>query len=152
MGETDVKDLDQFRQGDGIGYYGVHSYNIYMVVDYIHWQYVTGPLWILNLFLVLEKASLRLFSVKLLVSTLFSYWHKDAMSWSGGTISQYVFVIGWNIISRLIGFAIRGAVLLGWLFFQVLFIPLTLVVLLAFMTWPLLVIIGVSTGLSLFVI
>lgn len=123
-----------------------------MVADYIRWQYVTGPLWILNLFLVLEKASLRLFSVKLLLRTLFSYWHKDAMGWSGGTISQYVFVIGWNISSRLIGFVIRGTVLLGWLLFQVLFVSSTLLILLAFMAWPLLVVIGVSTGFSLFIV
>lgn len=123
-----------------------------MIIDYFQWQFVLAPSWLLRLMWNLERASLRLFSIKLMFQTLTAHWHKDAMAWKGGTIGKYVATIMWNIISRLIGFIVRSTVITLWIIMQAIFIPLAFIIFILFITWPFLVIIGISTGLSLLVV
>lgn len=123
-----------------------------MIIDYFQWQFVLAPSWLLKLFWNLEQASLRFFSVKFMFRTLLSYWHKDAVSWKGGTLTQYAVTIVWNVISRVIGFILRTIVILSWVVTQVTLVPMAMGLLVLFIMWPLLVIIGISTGLSLFMV
>jgi len=72
------------------------------------------------------------------------------MAWKGGTITGYITTQMWNVISRVIGFIVRATVILTWVATQIIFIPLSVVLFLLFVTWPLLVVVGVSTGFALF--
>ncbi len=122
-----------------------------MLADYIRWQYVEGPQWILRLVWNLERASYKYFSIDLMLKTLVAHWHKDAMVFEGGTITQLLTAVMWNIVSRLIGFIIRSTVIVFWLALQVVFLPLAALFLLLFVLWPVLVVVAVATGLALFV-
>lgn len=120
-----------------------------MLIDYLHWQFALSPNWFIKLLWNAERATIRFFSINLMLRTLLSYWHKDAMAFTGGSLSKFATTILWNTISRLIGFVIRLAVIAIWLAIQTIFIPLSLIALAAFVLWPLLVIIGLAIGLSL---
>lgn len=100
----------------------------------------------------LERASLRFFSIKLMFRTLLAYWHKDAMVFSGGTLSKYATILLWNLISRLIGFIVRSVIIILWLLVQTVFLPLAGTILVLFVLWPILLILGLAIGLSLFLV
>ncbi|HBE90347.1 MAG: hypothetical protein A3E37_01915 [Candidatus Andersenbacteria bacterium RIFCSPHIGHO2_12_FULL_46_9] len=123
-----------------------------MLIDYLHWQFVLSPNWFIKLLWNLERASVRFFSISLMLRTLLSYWHKDAMAFTGGSLGKLATIILWNTISRLIGLIIRSAVIAIWLVIQVIFIPLSLITLVALLLWPLLVIVGLAIGLSLLLV
>jgi len=122
-----------------------------MVVDYITWQFVQAPTWLLQFLWNIERASLRFFSIKFMFKTLLAYWHKDAMAWRGGTITKYITTIMWNIVSRLIGFFVRTIVILSWVAVQIIYLPLALAVFLIFILWPLFVFLGLTVGLSIYI-
>jgi|GEM_PF-3517794 hypothetical protein len=121
-----------------------------MIIDYFQWQFVLAPNWLLKLLWTIERASIRFFSIKIMLRTLIAHWHKDSMAWKGGTITGYITTQMWNVISRVIGFIVRATVILTWVATQIIFIPLSVVLFLLFVTWPLLVVVGVSTGFALF--
>lgn len=124
-------------------------YNItIMLIDYLHWQFVLSPNWLIKLLWNIERATIRFFSINLMLRTLLAYWHKDAMAFTGGSLSKLATTILWNTISRLIGFIIRLTVIAIWLAIQTIFIPLSLVVLAVLVLWPLLVIVGLAIGVS----
>jgi hypothetical protein len=123
-----------------------------MLIDYLHWQFALSPNSFIKLLWNLERASIRFFSISLMLRTLVSYWHKDAMAFTGGSLGKLATIILWNTISRLIGFIIRSAVIAIWLVIQVIFIPLSLTALAALVLWPLLVIVGLAIGLSLLLV
>jgi len=74
------------------------------------------------------------------------------MAFTGGSLGKLATIILWNTISRLIGLIIRSAVIAIWLVIQVIFIPLSLITLVALLLWPLLVIVGLAIGLSLLLV
>ena len=123
-----------------------------MLIDYLNWQFVVGPKWLMLLLWNLERASLRFFSIKLMFRTLLAYWHKDAMVFSGGTLSKYATILLWNLISRLIGFIVRSVIIILWLLVQTVFLPLAGTILVLFVLWPMLLILGLAIGLSLFLV
>ncbi len=123
-----------------------------MLIDYLNWQFVVGPKWLMLLLWNLERASLRFFSIKLMFRTLLAYWHKDAMVFSGGTLSKYATILLWNLISRLIGFIVRSVIIILWLLVQTVFLPLAGTILVLFVLWPILLILGLAIGLSLFLV
>ena len=123
-----------------------------MLIDYLNWQFVVGPKWLMLLLWNLERASLCFFSIKLMFRTLLAYWHKDAMAFSGGTLSKYATILLWNLISRLIGFIVRSVIIILWLLVQTVFLPLAGTILVLFVLWPILLILGLAIGLSLFLV
>jgi len=122
-----------------------------MLIDYLHWQFVLAPQWLSQLIWNLERASLRFFSITFMLRTLTAPWHKDTMPFEGGTLTKLVTVIMWNIISRLIGLIIRTTVIIIWLLVQMIYVPLAMTAFLLFISWPLLAVIGLSTGLTMLV-
>lgn len=123
-----------------------------MLIDYLQWQFVIGPTWLIRLLWNLERASLRFFSVTFMVRTWLAYWHKDAMAFTGGTLTKLATIIIWNTISRTIGFTIRTIIILSWLIVQIICLPLALAALTLFILWPLLVLVGLASGVSLLIV
>lgn len=111
-----------------------------MFRDYLHWQYVSGPRWLLQLYVNLQLAILRWFSVSTMLKTLFAHWHRDRVSLKAGSISGIALALAWNAISRGIGFIIRSGVLLLWLLTELLYLPLAVVSFILFLLWPWLVV------------
>lgn len=120
-----------------------------MFSDYIHWQFVLTPRWLVTVVGNLQLALLQLFSVKLMLRTLLTPWHRDVMPFHGGTLGELGITILWNITSRLMGFLFRALVLLIWLGAEALFAVVAAVVLSMAIAWPFLVMIGFATGLAL---
>src|SRR5687768_4472004 len=118
-----------------------------MYIEYVYWQFVSGPQWLLALARDLERALLRFFSVPFMVRTLFAYWRKDSVSYRAGSLEGIALALAWNSISRGIGFIIRTTVLLVWVLAAVALAVLSSVVIGLFLLWPLLVLVGLSAGL-----
>lgn len=118
-----------------------------MLADYFYWQYVWGPHYLLTLGWSITRLLARAFSVPIMLKTLAAPWHRDQLAYRAGTLSNYAMTFAWNVISRVIGFIIRGTVLLIWLSAMAIFIPLYLVIFIFFILWPLLVVISLASGL-----
>ncbi len=120
-----------------------------MLVDYFYWQYVWAPKILLQILWNLERALWRFFSVKFMLRTLLAHWHKDAIPYRGGTLSNLALTFTWNQVSRFIGLLIRSAVLLVWLIAEIIFVLLAAATFLVFISWPLIVLVSLSIGLAL---
>jgi hypothetical protein len=120
-----------------------------MLVDYFHWQYGVAPRWLVTVAWNLQRALVQLFSVKLMLRTLLSPWHRDVAAFHGGSLSDLGLVILWNIVSRLIGLFFRLTILGLWLFAEAVYLVCVLVGLLLFAAWPALVLLGLAVGLAL---
>jgi hypothetical protein len=118
-----------------------------MYIEYVYWQFVSGPQWLLTLARDLERALLRFFSVPFMVRTLFAYWRKDSVSYRAGSLEGIALALAWNTISRGIGFIIRTTVLLVWVLAAAVLVVLSGIVIAFFLLWPLLVLVGIATGL-----
>jgi hypothetical protein len=122
-----------------------------MYIEYVYWQFVSGPQWLLTLARDLERALLRFFSVSFMVRTLFAYWRKDSVSYRAGSLEGIALAFAWNTISRGIGFIIRTMVLLVWVLAAVVLFVISGIVIGFFLLWPLLVLGGLATGFVLIV-
>lgn len=120
-----------------------------MFLEYFYWHYILTPRFIFQLFWNIEKAILQFFSVPLLLRTLVAHWHKDAVAYTGGTISAYAMAFAWNLISRGIGFFIRLLTLSLWLATEVIFFCMAGSFLLGFLVLPLLIIFAFISGIIL---
>ncbi|MFH1353674.1 MAG: hypothetical protein ABIH36_00085 [bacterium] len=120
---------------------------MHMLADYFYWQYVWAPRFLLQTMWNLQRALLRFFSVRYMLRTLLAYWHKDAASYQGGTLSKLTLAFTWNIISRLIGFIIRISVLVAWLITEIVYVSLAATIFLLFMVWPVAVLTGLIFGI-----
>lgn len=126
-----------------------HPSCLFMVSDYLAWQFVAGPMWLLRLAFNLQIMLLRSFSVPIMLKSLFSYWHRDAASLKQGSIEGIFQAIAWNIISRLIGFIIRCVVLAIWLISASLFLAVSTAALMIFILWAVLSFAGLLYGVVL---
>lgn len=120
-----------------------------MFADYIHWQYVSGPRWIGQLSLHIQHMLAQAFSVRVMVQTLLAHWHRDRAAYRAGTISGIALAFAWNIISRAIGFLIRSTVLLAWFIIAGVAAMASGLTLIAFLLWPVMVLIGMAAGVAL---
>ena len=118
-----------------------------VLVDYLHWQFVAGPRWLLEFFWNLEKALLQFFSVPVLLKTLFSYWRRDKVPLIGNGMQGLIEGLAWNTISRLIGFIIRSFTLAFWLIAQVVAAVFAVVLFVLFLLWPFIALGLISSGL-----
>lgn len=125
------------------------SHPSFVFFDYFYWHYVAAPPFLARFFWSVEEAMLQFFSVPLLLKTLVSHWHKDAVPYKGGTIGEYATAFAWNIISRVIGFIIRGATLTVWLAFQLIYLAMVIMFSLVFLILPLAIMSSFIAGLVL---
>lgn len=93
-------------------------------------------MWIVTLAWNLERAAARYFSVGVLMRTLVSHWHKDAVSYKQGTITGIALAFAWNSISRVVGFVVRTLTLLIYAFTAVATLCIAVITLGIFLLWP----------------
>lgn len=120
------------------------------MLNYLRWQFLDGPKWLLEVLWNLELALLQFFSVGFLLRTLFAHWHKDAVRYDRSSISSIFISFAWNQISRGVGFVVRSSVLLAWLCIQLVFLAVATSIWLLFVIWPFLIILLLAYGLFLF--
>ena len=119
-----------------------------MYLAYFYWQFIVAPVWLTRLVINLERALLIFFSVPTMVTTLFAHWHRDAVSARRGTISAIAMAYAWNAISRGIGFIIRVAMIAAWGLCALALGIVGSLLILVFIAWPLLVLLGFVTGIA----
>lgn len=124
---------------------------ILTVMSYVTWQFSRGPRWIIQFSWTLQRALLQLFSVPLMLQTLFQHWRKDITAYRG-TLGERFQILLLNLISRAAGFIIRTSLLFVWFISALVLIPITLAVLTFFFFWPLLALAFMVTGIGLIII
>lgn len=97
----------------------------------------------------MQRANFRLFSVSVMVKTLFSHWHRDALAYRGGSISKQLTTFTLNQISRAIGFLIRTGTLITWSVSAVLLAIASVLVFGLFILWPLLSLLMIWAGVMI---
>ena len=117
--------------------------------NYIRWQFVEGPRWLIQTMINLELAILQFFSVGLMIRTLFAHWHKDAVGYTRRSFTELFVAFAWNQISRTIGFIIRSTVLMVWFVVQVNYLALAIGLIIIFIAWPFIILGGFIGGFIL---
>ena len=119
-----------------------------MTGGYVVWQFVLAPVWILQLAWNVQHALVRYFSVPVMIRTLFSHWHKDAVAYKGG-LGGIALAFAWNQISRAIGFIIRVIVLALWLLTATASLVISGILWITFIAWPFIVLAFILQGILL---
>lgn len=119
------------------------------MLSYLRWQFIDGPVWLMLLAWNLQHFLVRFFSVPVMLRTLVSHWHKDAVSYRQGSITGVAVAFAWNQISRGIGMIIRSSVLIGWIVMSIALLGMSVVVFGLFIAWPFLTLIGSAIGVQL---
>lgn len=114
---------------------------------YVRWQLWEGPAFILALLSNIEAMLIRMFSTRLMLQTLFSYWHRDAVAYRGG-VGDILLAVIWNVISRIIGFLVRGTVLITWAVTSLVVAIALSILCVFFITWPALTIYVLLVGFT----
>lgn len=114
----------------------------------LQWHLWEAPTWLLRLTWNLERVVARYFSAALLLRTLVSHWHKDAVSYSQGSISGIALAFAWNMISRAIGFVIRTILLTLYVAIAGVLAVVGLAATALFLIWPALALASILYGIS----
>ena len=119
------------------------------MVSLLAWHFFVAPMWIVALAWNLERAAARYFSAGILLRTLISHWHKDAVSYKQGTITGIAVAFAWNMISRVIGFVVRTITLAAYFFVAIVIVFLAIIALGVFLLWPFAAVLGLVTSIQL---
>ncbi|MEI7522196.1 MAG: hypothetical protein WCJ86_01855 [Candidatus Saccharibacteria bacterium] len=114
-----------------------------MFLEFFYWWYGTGYLDTIKRVSKWITATSQIFSIKILITTLFSPW-KRIVTESDGSLEMILKSIGDNAVSRAIGFFVRSTAL----FTSLILTSVTSVVgLVMIILWPLM---PVGVAISLF--
>ena len=64
----------------------------------LHWHFIHAPAWMIVLAWNMQRVLARYFSAPIMLKTLISHWHKDAVSYQAGGIGNIALAFAWNII------------------------------------------------------
>jgi hypothetical protein len=122
-------------------------YNMVMFLEFFYWWYGTGYLDTIKRVSKWITATSQIFSIKILITTLFSPW-KRIVTESDGSLEMILKSIGDNAVSRAIGFFVRSTAL----FTSLILTSVTSVVgLVMIILWPLMPVgVAVSLFMALF--
>ncbi len=122
-------------------------YNMVMFLEFFYWWYGTGYLGTIKRVSKWITATSQIFSIKILITTLFSPW-KRIVTESDGSLEMILKSIGDNAVSRAIGFFVRSTAL----FTSLILTSVTSVVgLVMIILWPLMPVgVAVSLFMALF--
>jgi hypothetical protein len=113
--------------------------NIVLIPAYILWHYTRG---IRDLFLVLRnigKAVLRIFSLKLLLSTLLDPFERLGESYERGKIEQWFEAFTVNTLMRIVGFLVRSSLILVGFFVLILWMMFSVLMIIVWIILPLII-------------
>lgn len=90
-----------------------------MVSQFLKWYFAIAPVRILTAGRNFLIFGWHFFSIGYFAPRLFSPWHRDLSGYGRGLDLKRIFhVLGWNLISRLIGAVMRLVVMLAGLVFE----------------------------------
>lgn len=117
-------------------------YTTKMFTQYVRWQFVEGPQWLLRFAWTLQRVLWRFFSVGLMLRTLLAHWRRDALAYQSSGLGELFHTFVMNQISRAVGFCIRCCLLGIWLVAECLYVPVAVAAITLFLAWPFLLIAG----------
>lgn len=118
------------------------------MLSLLRWHVWYGPGFLLTLAWNVQRMLIRFFSVPLLLHTLVSHWHKDAVSYTRPGLSSIALAFAWNMISRVIGFFVRTVTLLTYSVIALIGAVISVLVVTIFFAWPALAIAGIVFSLQ----
>jgi len=120
-----------------------------MYAHYFYWQYIAAPVFLLRFMATLQRMLLQMFSVRVMLTTLFAHWHRDRIVLSQGSISGIGRALMLNAISRAVGFAVRASILCIWLVAEAIFLVLSAGTVAAFLAAPIAAVLAIVYGVAL---
>lgn len=120
-----------------------------MYSHYFYWHYIVVPLWLIRFFWTVHQALLQMFSVRVMVTTLFWHWRRDYVAYRSGSLSGLLHAAAWNSISRAVGLIARTSIILGWVISASIFILLAAGLFVFFIMAPVLAAVAIVYGLVL---
>lgn len=83
-----------------------------IVVTFLHWFFLAAPRQILEIGLNFLLWGWQFFSIGYLLPRLLSPWHRDITGYGRGfDLKRFLRILTWNLISRLVGAALRATVI-----------------------------------------
>ncbi len=107
---------------------------------FLQWWYSEQFVNILKYFETFFVYLFDLFSVRVCLTTLFDVWRRDKTSYQGLSLPEILQAWSLNIVSRLIGAVVKTFTILAYLVVALFFLSLTLVFLLFWLLFPLIII------------
>ncbi len=123
-----------------------------MTANFLSWFFAKAPIQILQIGRNFLLWAWHFFSIGYFLPSLLSPWHRDITGYGRGfDLKRFLQVLGWNLISRVIGGVMRLVVLVFGLFVE---LVLVFFIFLVFGVWifiplliPVLIILGILTFL-----
>ena len=111
-----------------------------LALNFLHWYWIYAPTQIVSIGENLLLWGWNYFSIGYFVPRLFAPWHKDLSSYGRGfDFKRFFHVLGWNLISRVIGAFLRIFVMIAGLIIELLIAVGGFVFLIIWFCLPLLV-------------
>ena len=121
-----------------------------VIIQYLTWHFFDVPREIIKAWKNFLLFNLNYFSISLLFKTLFSHWRKYKWSYGRGfDIKRYFEVFFSNLISRILGAAVRSFLILFGLMAEIFIIFAGLIILIAWLVMPLLLVAGFVFGFNI---
>jgi len=123
-----------------------------IILLYFRWHFLEAPKEILGAIKNILVFNLEYFSVVLLLKTLFAPWKRYQWAHKGGfDIKKTMENLASNLISRTIGAALRGFIIIIGLFTEIALVLVSVFVFLGWMILPLLIILSLFYGIRLLI-
>lgn len=104
---------------------------------FVKWFFTVAPRQILRVGWTFARWAWKEFSIGYFPPRLFAPWHRDLSSYGRGfDLRRILHVMGWNLISRVIGAVLRLVVLAFGLAVEAVFLPVIAVVLVVWIALP----------------
>jgi len=116
---------------------------------FVNWYYKEAYFRVWKYVKAFQILNFDVFSVQILIKTLFAPWKRDVISYEGLTIKQRFEVWSLNISSRVIGFLVKSMVLLVYIFAEAVTLAVSIAALLVWPILPLLAIYSIIFGFTL---
>lgn len=121
-----------------------------VLIQYLEWHFFDVPRAILLGWRNFLSFNLRYFSITPLLRTFFSYWHRYRASYGRGfDFKVYFETWTFNLISRVIGAAMRSIIIVFGLLAQAVILVAGLIIFVGWLLLPLLLVLAVIWGFKL---
>ena len=121
-----------------------------ILIQYFSWQVFKVPKNILKAWGNFLRFNLNYFSIPLLLKTLFSPWRRYKYSYGRGfNLKRYFNTFTFNIVSRLIGAAVRIIFILIGLAVEIFLVFAGAVIFIGWLVLPILLILGIYYGFKI---